>query len=276
MSEPAEVQYVGMAGISSYCQRAVMRYVQFGDPIRQALVLTSDQKHAFLLRLVHEGDVAVKAGFASGYPGEGPKAFAQTLCILQEVCADIEEVEVDSALLDRLDAGALKSRDLETIANMAPVRPRRLHEYVFAILGEEHKRAVSWRQFEPVMPWGLIDPRLMEFAKRFTSDTEADKAIRDGFRRLEEVLRARTGLKEHGTKLIQECFSPSQPKLAWDISENSEQVGRMQLFTGAFMAFRNPRAHKELESTRNQLWNEFLLLNHLFALEAAAKDVGHP
>jgi len=37
------------------------------------------------------------------------------------------------------------------------------------------------------------------------------------------------------------------------------------------MAFRNPRAHKELGSKPAQLWNEFLLLNQLFTLEAEAR-----
>jgi len=41
----------------------------------------------------------------------------------------------------------------------------------------------------------------------------------------------------------------------------------MNLFTGAFGAHRNPRAHKELTSQNEELLAEFLLLNHLYRLE---------
>jgi hypothetical protein len=39
------------------------------------------------------------------------------------------------------------------------------------------------------------------------------------------------------------------------------------LFTGAFMAYRNRRAHRELRDDRDGQLREFLLLNQLYVLE---------
>jgi hypothetical protein len=44
----------------------------------------------------------------------------------------------------------------------------------------------------------------------------------------------------------------------------------MQLFTGTFAAHRNPRAHREPKERAAIALREFLLLNHLYILEAQA------
>jgi hypothetical protein len=50
----------------------------------------------------------------------------------------------------------------------------------------------------------------------------------------------------------------------------SEQIGRTNLFTGAYMAFRNRRAHQEPDPNNTDALQEFLLINHLYNLEQQA------
>jgi hypothetical protein len=54
--------------------------------------------------------------------------------------------------------------------------------------------------------------------------------------------------------------------------DEGEQGGRVNLFTGTYLAYRNPRAHRELEEYANDQLNEFLLLNHLYLLEKESRE----
>ena len=73
-----------------------------------------------------------------------------------------------------------------------------------------------------------------------------------------------------GSSLMQQVFSVNNPILAFndlvDQTDKDEQQGMMHLFTGAVLAFRNPRAHKLLEdSPENAL--EFIAFLSLLAKE---------
>ncbi len=48
----------------------------------------------------------------------------------------------------------------------------------------------------------------------------------------------------------------------------------MELFTGAYLAYRNRRAHRESNDSAESLLAEFLLLNHLYRLEKESIDAG--
>lgn len=58
--------------------------------------------------------------------------------------------------------------------------------------------------------------------------------------------------------------------VTWACNESSERKGRANLFKGAVMAHRNPLAHRELKTNAVDALSEFLLLNHLYKLEADA------
>jgi hypothetical protein len=60
--------------------------------------------------------------------------------------------------------------------------------------------------------------------------------------------------------------------LRWKKIEESERVGRVNLFTGAYMAHRNPRAYGEPKYKYHdaRVLDEFLLLNHLYLFEREA------
>jgi hypothetical protein len=60
------------------------------------------------------------------------------------------------------------------------------------------------------------------------------------------------------------------PFLSWGTDDPAEQVGMGNPFVSAFLAHRNPRAHRELDDDSLSQLSEFLLLNHLYRLEERA------
>ena len=267
---PASLQYLGLPGISASCLAAIRGLLQLGRPIRNALILTCEQEHAFLLALGHDADelVVVKAGFASGYPGEGPRTFAEALELLQAFEVDVDETLVTTKLMRRLEASALTVSDLDFIDRAGVVRPMRWHDYVHPWKERASSDARRLAAFPEVMPWSIIDERIADLARHFFEN--CNDAIGRGFRRLEDVVRERACLTEHGVKLMQQAFLREDPPLAWNVSDPSEQKGRAQLFVGAFMAYRNPRAHRESSERSSRPLLEFLLINQLYLLEREA------
>jgi hypothetical protein len=81
-------------------------------------------------------------------------------------------------------------------------------------------------------------------------------------------------VRNHGAKLFSAAFLGDDPLLKWQVDDEAEQKGRANLFTGAFMAFRNPRAHRIQSDNSHEQLSEFLLLNQLFRLEADAVVIG--
>lgn len=271
LSDLAGIQYSGVAGDSHGCLNALMRLIQCGDLVGQATLLTAGSAHCLLVTCDPGDQIAIKSGFGSGYGGTGPHALADALLLLHASNIEVQEVEVPKAVLDRLDESALTRADIALIEQTRAVRPSRWTEYVVAIHGVEGFDKSIWRRFKPVMPWAIIDARITDLALAFFS--APDKAIMDGFRRLEDLVRKRTGLSEHGYKLFSQAFTGDRSKLHWqDVSDGGEQNGRAHLFTAAFMAFRNPRAHREPSSHVHDPLAEFLLLNQLFILEREAVE----
>lgn len=264
----AGIEYAGLPGISEACVQAIQRMLQYNDHIASAKVLTSDHDHCLLL-VVNEYDrVAVKSGFASGYGGEGPKALARALQLLLDHGVEIEEVVVERVVLDRLNASGLTMRDLEAIDASPTVRPTRIYDYIHDAKGSVKSLGMHWNRFPAVLPFVIIDKRIADLALSFLDDP--NNTLLQGFRRLEDIVRQRTESQEHGAKLFTQVFQGEGAKLTWRGVQPSELVGRVNLFTGAYMAHRNPRAHREIQEDMTALLSEFLLLNHLFKLEADA------
>jgi len=261
------IEYVGLSGISKECQDAVLRFVQYGNRITRAAVLSSSNNHCFLLTMDGGDMVAVKSGFASGYGGEGPRRFSYVLQVLDSHGTEIEEYNVAQELLDRLDNSALTKIDLEMLDSSRPCRPSRWHDYVFDRHFENAQKGTLWQEeFPQVVPFALIDSRIIDLALSFWDSPDNNLLL--GYRRLEDIVRKKTGLDQHGTKLFSQAFNPSGGALTWDdIDDDGERAGRMQLFTGTYAAHRNRRAHIEMSGHAGELLSEFLLLNHLYRLE---------
>lgn len=268
----AGIEYAGLAGISKGCQDAVMRLLQYGDQVTHVRILTDSKTHCLLLT-INVGDlVAVKSGFSSGYSGEGPHTFSYVLQLLESHGAEIEEFDVAKDVIERLDSSALTKSDLVSLDAANPVRPSRWYDYVSERDWEKARAGDFWREFEPVVPFAIIDTRITDLAISFWQDP--DDRLLTGYRRLEDTVRKRTRIDEHGAKLFSRAFLGPSRKLGWKDLGESEHEGRSTLFVAAYKAFRNPRAHRERHEYRNQQLAEFLLLNHLFMLEKEAHRVG--
>lgn len=278
---PAGIEYVGVAGISRECRDAVLRLVQYGDQITHARILSCSilsrfsRRHCLLLS-VGAGDlVAVKSGFASGYVGEGPRAFSYVLQVLDAHGVEIDECVVSQELIERVDKSSLTQADLKAIEAAEQVRPRTWDEYVIEprLEMELVTKGCSgdlWREFPAVIPFAIIDRRIADLAISFWQGP--DEKLLTGYRRLEDVVRERTAIDERGAKLFSRAFNPDGGKLTWKDTSPKECVGRMMLFTGTYMAYRNRRAHREPKGWGQRLLEEFLLLNQLYILEKEATE----
>lgn len=264
------VQYHGEAEVTKHCLDAVVRLIHSDQRIESARLLTFEGRHAFLLRL-HDGQkIVVKAGFSSGYSGEGPAALASALQLMRRHGVEIEEVDVSHRLLDRLDGNSLADSDIAQIEKCDGIRPVRLYDYIYDAHKMERATEVSlWRSYPSVLPMRIIDQRIIDLALKLESDP--DSALMTGYRRLERIVADRCGLTgAAGQKIFSTAFQGATPLLTWVGLEPAEAGGRAQLFTGCYMAFRNRRAHKEIDQSKDQAIREFLLLNELFLLEADA------
>jgi hypothetical protein len=266
--EFAGIEYGGIAGGSKDCQDFLEMLLQYGTQIQRARILTCGNDHCILLTDEVGDPIAIKSGFASGYMGQGPRTLSYVLQLLDSHGAEIEECDVDEALIKRIDESALRVTDLAIIERSKPVRPTRWHSYVHEHDYERAHDGTLWQDFPPVVPFAIIDSRIMDLALSFWNDP--DNKLLNAYRRLEDIVRNRTQIQEHGTKLFSQAFTGENPKLTWLDVDKTEIIGRANLFTGAYMAHRNPRSHRVLASYRDAQLSEFLLLNHLFRLEREA------
>jgi hypothetical protein len=267
----AGIEYSGLPGTSKECQDAVMRLLQYGDRISRARILTNSNTHCLLLT-VNVGDlIAIKTGFASGYGGEGPSTFSYVLQLLNAHGAEIEEYDVSEDLIERLDASSLLQSDIDKLDTAKPVRPSRWYDYVREDDWNHQRSGEIWREFDPVVPFAIIDNRIADLALSFW-DGPSDRLL-TGYRRLEDLIRKRTGLSEHGARLFSQAFQGSSAQLVWKGLDEGEQEGRALLFIAAYKAHRNPRAHRELKEYAGEQLTEFLVLNHLFLLEKGASEL---
>lgn len=259
------IQYVGLPGATRSCQDAVMRLLQYGDRINRVWILTCSGDHCLILFDAFADPIAVKSGFASGYIGEGSHAFSYVLQLLDSHGAEIKEYDVAPALIERVDNSSLTVSDIRKLETAAPIRPTRWHDYVFEKHWEMEHSGTLWREFPQLIPFAIVDSRIMDLAMTFWEDP--DNKLLTGYRRLEDIVRKRTGIDEHGAKLFSQAFQGATAKLGWKNIDSGQQTGRGSLFSSVYMAYRNPRAHREEVSDPNKQLAEFLMLNHLFCLE---------
>ena len=268
----AVIQYMGIPGSSRDCQDAIVRLLQFGDRITHASVLTHDNEHAFLLRINNGDQVIVKSGFASGYGGTGPSVFSYVLQLLEAHGAEIDEFLVSEEFLERIEHSCLLATDVDSLAKRRPLSPTRWHDYVLEGDWARGDAKRLWeREFPAVIPYAIIDGRLMDLALTFW-DAPSDRLL-TAFRRLEDILRSRTGLKDRAGRLFNSVFFGDSPRLRWECNDDGESISRAELFKHVFTAFRNARAHGEPDDASHDQLAEFLLVNQLFRLERSAVDV---
>ena len=267
-NDPAGIQYMGVGGSSADCKDAVMRLIQFGDRLQHARVLTNDGAHSLLLTTAVGDVIAIKSGFASGYGGEGPAAFSFVLALLQAHGVEIDEADVTHELFERLDVSSLTMQDLDIVKHLPRAASRRINDYVTDHDWERARSGEAWVEFPPVVPYALIDARIADLARHYWDD--ADGNLLTAWRRLEDTVRTRIGSREHGAKLLSIAFLSDKSVLWWPDIGSGEQTGRANMFVGAYAAYRNPRAHRELGHDSSAQLSELLVINQLYCWERGA------
>jgi hypothetical protein len=222
----AGIQYAGLASMTASCCEAVMRIFQSGDRVDLARLLSCAGRHCFLLDVNTHDRVAVRSGFGSGYHGEGARGLSFVPRLLTAHGAEIEEYEVDHGLIARVDEGSLTASDLEVLDAALPVRPMRWYDYLLDDRLDDDLGEL-WSRFPPVVPFGIIDSRIADLALVLLANP--DESLLKGYRRLEGIVRKRTGLDEKGAKLFSQAFLGDKPKLAWEGIADSETRGRASL-----------------------------------------------
>lgn len=268
----AGIEYHGTDGITRHCLSAVARLIHFGEKIYKARLLSCIDRHGggdhgLILTAEYERLVAIKPGFSSGYSGEGPGGLSAVLQMLLWQGAEISEFDVLPAVMMRLGAGCLLNKDLDDLDSAAPVRPIRYYDYIL-----DCKINVQ-NYFPPTINYGLLDSRLLDLAVNFSDNP--GYAIDTAFKRLEDLIRKRVCLPgESGSKLLTKAFLGEESILHWADESPSEHNSKANLFKSAFGAYRNPRAHREVDTTDHEELVEFMLVNQLYILEADAKRRG--
>lgn len=262
------VDYLGEAGSTETCLFNLHNLVQIQADLSYSLLLTSEQSHSFILKDSSENYYVIRSGFTSGYSGEGPKGLAKALDLLKKHRIETEEILVSTKLLNRLNSSSLSDQDIDFIFQQKIIRPIRLHDYIYPFENEVAQTAKSKRYYPLELPYSIIDDRIFDLALLFKQDP--DSALTKAYKRLEDIVRTRTGIHEHSTKLFAQVFQGENAILTWDVPDNAEIKGRVNLFTGAYMAFRNARTHREKDENIIHQYREFLLINELYLLEQEA------
>lgn len=269
-SKFAGIQYLGDSGVTRICKEAVIQLIHAGEDIKDVKILTFEESyshaHALLLTLRYDIQVIIKGGFASGYNGEAPKGYAFVLNLLRKYTDSINEYIISKSIFERISSSSLTSKDLEYINSINPVRPARWYESAY--IHKERERSI-FSEFPLTIPMALLDPRLIELALDFNKNP--DSAIMGAYRKLESIVRERTGLhNESSVKLFAKAFQVDDSALYWENLDSGESTGRASLFKSVFMAYRNNRAHQEPRHNLSDDIREFMLINQLFVLESEA------
>lgn len=266
----AGIQYLGESSITQTCKKAVIQLIHSGENIQDVKILTFEdtysKAHALLLTIEYDIQIIIKGGFASGYNGEGPKGYACVLNLLRQYTDNINEYIIPKSIFERISSSSLTVKDLEYIDNIERVRPARWYDSAYLYKEREHN---VFSEFPLTIPMALLDTRLIELALNF--NTSPDNAIMSAYRKIETIVRERTGLEhESSTKLFAKAFQGDDSVLYWENLDSGESKGRASLFASVFMAYRNNRAHQEPRHNLSDDIREFMLINQLFILESEA------
>lgn len=127
------------------------------------------------------------------------------------------------------------------------------------------------RYYPSELPLNLIDPRILDLALKFRDD--ADSAIMKAYTRLEDIVRAKIDSKKFSASLMDDSFCSDLRKnklspFKWESENEDSSTAIGRLFVNTFKAYRNQRAHSEVDKSISQLHREFLLINELYLLES--------
>lgn len=93
----------------------------------------------------------------------------------------------------------------------------------------------------------LLHPAIIDSSWRQYRTGHLRDAVFNAFVAIGDILRSLTGLQHDGKHLVEKALSPQSPMLVLSTidteSGRNDQVGFMQIISGAFTGIRNPKAH---------------------------------
>jgi uncharacterized protein (TIGR02391 family) len=189
----------------------------------------------------------------------------ECLCT-REDAANLLAAEVGLPVYDILSERELKRiRELQRNRRIAPVRN---------IRNEVRDKTRAKIEEPPITPNKLYDllkfhPKIVEASRsQFRSGHYAD-AIFNAFRRIEILVKAKSGLRKRGTTLMHDVFNEKNPLIKLNAMkeeyEIDEQTGFRFIYAGAMEGIRNPKAHAEVKQKDPYRTLEYLALASLLA-----------
>lgn len=97
------------------------------------------------------------------------------------------------------------------------------------------------------------------------------RAVEQGYKTLNQVVKSKAGLELDGQALMQRSFSEKKPMLLINdlktLSERDEQIGYQMMLSGVMVGIRNPRARDpDLIDTPLHALELLILANHLLGI----------
>lgn len=265
-----EIQYLGTP-YTQDCLDAIGFILQTQQRIEKALLLSYDQSHAYLIKSARNIYI-IRSGFTSGYLGEGPKGLASSLQLFLKHNIEVVEIIITAKTMKKVNHSSLSDSDIEKILITKVVRPTNIYEYIYAIYKTTQYQIENDRYYPLGPPFHLIDERIFDLALKFNDDP--NYSILTAYTRLEDIVKVK--INDHSlfsNNLLKTAFiSDKQRKSIYSCDATNEKVSNALgcLFTNIFTAYRNERAHSEVDKPYSLQLREFLLINELYLLENEA------
>lgn len=262
-----EIQYLGTP-YTQDCLEAIGFILQTQSYIEKALLLSCVHEHAYLIKS-HRNTYIIRSGFTSGYQGEGPKGLASSLQLFLKHNIEVEEIHISKKLMKKLNQASLSDLDLDNILKAQYIRPIQRYEHIYSIYKTTDYQHYNDRYYPEILPFHLIDTRIFDLALKFNDDP--NYSILTAYTRLEDIVKVK--IDDHSlfsNNLLKTAFiSDKQRKSIYSWNKNNENVSNALgcLFTNVFTAYRNERAHSEVDKPYVKQLREFLLINELYLLE---------
>lgn len=119
----------------------------------------------------------------------------------------------------------------------------------------------------------LLHPVIFEHAYQQYRAGHLRDAVLNAFTAVFDLIRARTGLDMDGAKLVGQVFSVQEPRLILGEigteSGRNDQAGFLQIYQGAYIGIRNPKAHSLHHDLTEEKAAQYLIFASLLARRAA-------
>lgn len=117
----------------------------------------------------------------------------------------------------------------------------------------------------------ITNKTLKNKTEKLFKDGHHARAVEEAYKLLDNLVKKKANLNDSnltGSKLMNTAFSPNKPILKLNegksVSEQDEQTGYMQIFSGCMTGIRNPRAHEsDWEDTEQRSLQLLIMANHL-------------